>query len=31
MATQTFLTKVEYDVDLPPGTFDPNILLKKKK
>ncbi|MGH9595306.1 MAG: hypothetical protein ACRD3K_00770, partial [Edaphobacter sp.] len=31
MATQTFLTKVEYDVDLPPGTFDPNILLKKKQ
>ncbi|MEO6804922.1 MAG: hypothetical protein ABI286_03785 [Edaphobacter sp.] len=30
MDTQTFLTKVEYDVDLPPGTFDPNILLKKK-
>ena len=31
MAIQTFITKVEYDVDLPPGTFDPNILLKKKQ
>jgi hypothetical protein len=31
MASQTFLTKVEYDVDTPPGTFDPNVLLQKKK
>jgi hypothetical protein len=31
MASQTFLTKVEYDVDTPPATFDPNILLQKKK
>ena len=31
MASQTFFTKVEYDVDTPPGTFDPNVLLQKKK
>ena len=31
MASQTFFTKIEYDVDTPPGTFDPNILLQKKK
>jgi hypothetical protein len=31
MASQTFYTKVEYDVDLPPGTFNPDILLKKKQ
>jgi hypothetical protein len=31
MASQTFLTKVEYDVDTPPSTFDPNVLLQKKK
>jgi hypothetical protein len=31
MASQTFYSKVEYDVDLPPGTFDPDILLQKKK
>src|SRR5271170_3368619 len=31
MASQTFYSKVEYDVDLPPGTFDPNVLLQKKK
>jgi hypothetical protein len=30
MASQTFYSKVEYDVDLTPGTFDPNILLQKK-
>jgi hypothetical protein len=30
MASQTFITKVEYDVDVPPGTFDPSILLQKK-
>jgi hypothetical protein len=30
MASQTFFTKVEYDVDLTPDTFDPNVLLKKK-
>jgi len=31
MASQTFYSKVEYDVDLPPGTFDPSVLLKKKQ
>ena len=31
LASQTFYTKVEYDVDLPPDTFDPNVLLKKKQ
>jgi hypothetical protein len=31
MASQTFFSKIEYDVDLPPGTFDPNVLLKKKQ
>jgi hypothetical protein len=31
MASQTFFSKVEYDVDTTPGTFDPNILLQKKK
>ena len=31
MASQTFFSKIEYDVDIPPGTFDPNILLKKKQ
>ena len=30
MASQTFLSKVEYDVDLTTATFDPNILLEKK-
>jgi hypothetical protein len=30
MSSQTFFSKIEYDVDLPPGTFDPNILLEKK-
>jgi hypothetical protein len=31
MSSQTFYTKVEYDVDLPPDTFNPNVLLKKKQ
>jgi hypothetical protein len=31
MASQTFYSKIEYDIDLPPGTFDPNVLLQKKK
>jgi hypothetical protein len=31
MASQTFFSKIEYDVDIPPGTFDPNVLLKKKQ
>jgi hypothetical protein len=31
MASQTFFSKIEYDVELPPGTFDPNVLLKKKQ
>jgi hypothetical protein len=31
LASQTFYTKVEYDVDLPPETFNPDILLKKKQ
>jgi hypothetical protein len=31
MTSQTFFSKIEYDVDLPPGTFDPNVLLKKKQ
>jgi len=31
MNSQTFYTKIEYDVDLPPGTFNPDILLKKKQ
>jgi hypothetical protein len=31
MASQTFFTKIEYDVDTPPDTFDPNVLLQKKK
>jgi hypothetical protein len=30
MASQTFLTKVEYDVDLPPEAFTQSILVKKK-
>jgi hypothetical protein len=30
MASQTFYTKVAYDIDVPPGTFDPNVLLQKK-
>jgi hypothetical protein len=31
MASQTFYTKVEYDVDLTPDTFNPDVLLKKKQ
>jgi hypothetical protein len=31
MSSQTFYTKVEYDVDLPPETFNPDVLLKKKQ
>jgi hypothetical protein len=31
MASQTFITKIEYNVDVPPGTFDPSVLLQKKK
>jgi hypothetical protein len=31
MASQIFYTKVEYDVDLSPDTFNPDILLKKKQ
>ena len=30
MASQTFLSKVEYDVELSADTFDPNVLLNKK-
>jgi hypothetical protein len=31
LASQTFYTKVEYDVELSPDTFNPDILLKKKQ
>ena len=31
MNSQTFYTKVEYDVDLSPDTFNPDVLLKKKQ
>jgi len=31
MASQTFLLKVEYDVDAPPDMFNPDVLLKKKQ
>jgi hypothetical protein len=31
MASQTFLLKVEYNVDLSPDTFNPEVLLKKKQ
>ncbi len=31
LANQRFLTKVEYNVPLSPDTFNPDILLKKKK
>ena len=31
MASQLFYTKVEYDVDLSPDTFNPDVLLKKKQ
>jgi hypothetical protein len=30
MNSQTFFTKFEYDVDLPPDTFTQEILVKKK-
>jgi hypothetical protein len=30
MASQTFFSKIEYDVDLTPDTFNPAVLLKKK-
>ena len=30
MVSQTFLTKIGYDVDLAPEFFNPDILLKKK-
>jgi hypothetical protein len=30
MASQTFLTKVEYDVDLPTDAFTQSVLIKKK-
>jgi hypothetical protein len=30
MTSQTFLTKIEYGVDLQPDAFNPDILLKKK-
>jgi hypothetical protein len=30
MASQTFYSKVEYDVETTPDTFNPDILLKKK-
>lgn len=31
MTSQTFLTKIAYDVDLPPDSFNPDVLLKKKQ
>jgi len=31
MASQTFYSKVEYNVDAPPEIFNPDILLQKKK
>jgi hypothetical protein len=31
MASQTFLLKVEYDVDTSPDNFNPDVLLKKKQ
>jgi hypothetical protein len=31
LTSQTFYTKVEYDVELPPDTFNPDVLLKKKQ
>ncbi|MBB5344549.1 hypothetical protein [Tunturibacter empetritectus] len=31
LASQTFLLKVEYDVDAPPDMFNPDVLLKKKQ
>jgi hypothetical protein len=31
MASQTFYSKVEYDVETTPDTFNPDVLLQKKK
>jgi hypothetical protein len=31
MASQTFFSKIEYGVDLPPDTFNSDVLLKKKQ
>jgi hypothetical protein len=31
MASQTFYSKIEYDVEITPDTFNPDILLKKKQ
>jgi hypothetical protein len=31
MSSQTFFSKIEYDVDAPPEIFNPDILLKKKQ
>jgi hypothetical protein len=31
MASQTFYSKIEYNVDLTPDTFNPEVLLKKKQ
>jgi hypothetical protein len=31
MASQTFFTKLDYDVTLPPDIFNPDVLLKKKQ
>ena len=31
MTSQIFYLKAEYDVDLPPDTFNPEVLLKKKQ
>ena len=30
IVTQSFLTKIAYDIDLPPDFFNPDVLLKKK-
>jgi hypothetical protein len=31
MSSQTFYSKIEYNVDLSPDTFNPDVLLKKKQ
>jgi hypothetical protein len=31
MASQTFYSKIEYDVETTPDTFNPDVLLKKKQ
>ena len=31
MTTQTFFSKIGYNVDLSPDTFNPNVLLNKKE